>query len=130
MRIHEILDNRPQIQKTFRAFVASEISHRLRPIFDLSVVPFNRIVVVFESVFPARDWHAEMQFASSVEKLVERVPVIFKSVGHERDELALFHGLVFFFFVDIKYLPVTRYLYLSQEVHACRKRAIYDVEMR
>ena len=96
MRIHEVVDDRSQVQKILGTFVAAEVAHCLYSVFDLSIVPLNWIVIMLQSIFPARDCNAEMQRACSVEQFVECVAIVFESVRHERDELAFSDRLVFF----------------------------------
>lgn len=107
--------------------MTAKISHSFYSVFDIAVVTFYRIVVVFQSVFPTCNRNTEYEFACSVEKFVECVPVVLEAIGHERDEFAFLHRFVSFFVVDGEYLLIACRLYLPQEIHARRNTAFCAV---
>lgn len=86
--------------------MTTEIPHGFNPILDATVVPLNRIVVVFEPIFSASDRHAKPKFTSPVKKFVERIAIILKTITHKNDEFTFTGGLASFPKVHVKNLAV------------------------
>ena len=127
MRIHKVVNRALHVQETFRAFVASKVTHRFYPVFYVTVVSFYRIVIVLQPVFPARYRHAEVQRACTIKQFVERIAIILEAVCYKGNQPALPRRLALFLQVNGKDLVVARVLYLSHEFHAFRNRAFYAV---
>ncbi len=80
MRIDEVVDNAFHVQECLCPFMAAEVAHSFCAILYVAVVALDRIVVVFQTVLPARYRHAEPERAYAVKQFIECVPVVFELV--------------------------------------------------
>src|SRR3989344_1929851 len=90
MGIDEILDNAAQVEEFLRSGGAPEMPFSLHLILDVLIVALDRVVVVLQPMFPARDGNAEGERAHAAEEAAPGSAVVHKAIAHEGNELPLF----------------------------------------
>lgn len=89
MGSHVVVHRSSQIQESLGRVEALEVPHHLVPLLDVSVVAFDRVVIVFEPILPARYGYSELQLSYAVEVPIECPLVLIELVGHEGDKPSL-----------------------------------------
>lgn len=129
MWIDEIVDNVFEIKKTFCVVKAAKVAHYFDAVFNVLVVSFNGIVIVFDAVSFELDGHTKMEFGDVKKQDVKGVFVILEFIAHKNDELSLFLWLMFLVDVTLQNLRVTCCFHLLEKYHTCMFGSVRDEQM-
>jgi len=85
-----------EVEKGFSFLKTSKSpTHNFYSTFNLSVVSFDCIVIMFQSVFVASNWNPKRQFGNAREKYAPCYFVVSKFIADKSDKFSFSFRLVF-----------------------------------
>ena len=106
MGVDEVFDDMSEIKKVFCSFGTAEVSFGFNLIFDVLIILFDWVFVMFASVFFVCDRNARNNAGDSIEVVCSGCFVVCESIADEGDELSFFCGFLFLLLVLAEYLFV------------------------
>jgi len=130
MRIHKVMDYSSHVQKCFCSLeTPKSSSHYFNAIFDIAILPFNRIIIMFQPIFAACDRNTKRQFGNSGEIFAPRHFVIPEFITYESDEFSFLFWLFSFLKIPFKYLIIARFFNLRKKLNTFFLCSFDDEEM-
>ncbi len=131
MRIHKVVHHALQIHEIFCAFKTTKPSpHYFNAIFQASVIPFNCVIVVLQSVLSASNWNTRYYFGNAIEQFVKSCFIVCKAIANKSYQFSFLRRFDFFFPVPFKNLIVTRCFYLLKKCFTLCQSSFLDEKMR